>query len=112
MSEERVRAGDAAVAGEREIESASHAVAVDCGDSRSGKVGDGAHQALAHVGEAKGFGTGEGGDLVEVGSGGEKVFVAGEDETRGRMRGEVFDAESQRLDASTRETVGAVVGDE
>ena len=112
MSEERVRAGDAAIAGEREIESASHAIAVDGGDGRSGKVGDGAHQALAHVGEAKSFGAGERGDLVEIGSGGEEVRVAGEDEARGRMRGEIFDGDGQRLDAGAREAVGAVVGDE
>jgi len=110
MSEERVRAGDAAITGEREIESAPHAVAVDGGNGRSGEAGDGAHQALSHVREAKSFRAGERGDLVEIGSGGEEVRVAGEDEMRRRMRGEIFDGDGQRLDAGARETVGAVVG--
>lgn len=65
------------MASEREIEPASHAIAVNGGDRRSGEVSHGVHQALTHLRKAKSFRAGKRGDLVEIGSRGEKMHVAG-----------------------------------
>ena len=56
MAEDGVRPGDAMSAGQRQVESSTHAVSVNGGDGGSREVGHGLHQPLTHVREAKGFG--------------------------------------------------------
>ena len=51
----------------------------------AGKLGHGVHQPLPHLRKAEGFRAGERGDLVEVGSGGEEMGVAGDDQPRRRL---------------------------
>src|SRR5271157_19699 len=80
MSEDGVWSCDAALAGQREVESATHAVAVDGGDGGGREAGDGAHQALAHLGKSKGLGAMQLGNLVQVSPGGEEMQVASDDQ--------------------------------
>src|SRR2546421_590926 len=51
VCEDRARRGDACAAGEREVESAAHAVAVDGGDCLGSRVGDELKEPLAARGE-------------------------------------------------------------
>ena len=111
VSEDGVRPGDAALAGEGEVEASTHAVAVYGGDCRGGEVGDGLHQALPHLREAVGLGAVELGDLVQVGARGEEVGIASNDQARRRSLGEFCDGLSEGSDAGAGETVGAVGGD-
>jgi len=79
MSEDCVWVRDADVAGEGEVESAAHAIAVNGGANGSRELIDGEHQTLAHEREVEGVGM-ERGDFIEVGTGGEEVVVARDDE--------------------------------
>jgi len=74
MAKDGAGGGDAAMAGQREIESSSHAVTFDRGDDWSGEAGDRTHQRLSYLGELIGFGTGQLGNLVEVGTCREVMF--------------------------------------
>lgn len=111
MSEDGVRVGDAVTAGQCEIESAAHAVAPDGGAGWGGEVRDGIHKPLAHGGKVVGFGAGEGCDLVEVGTGREKVLVARNDKWFGRgLGGELGCCFRQREDTRPGESIGLVPG--
>ena len=112
MTEDGVRPGDAALAGEGQVETASHAISVDGGNRRRWKAGNSVHERLSHLRETKGFGAGEGGDLVQVGSGGKEVRVAGEDEFCGTLVGEFAHRGGQCVHSCDGQAVGTVVGDE
>ena len=75
MSEDRVGRGDPAMACQSEVEASAHAMAFDGCNHGRGIRGDRLHQGLPHGGECIGFGAGERGDLVEVGSDGEVVLA-------------------------------------
>ena len=79
MSEDRLWVRDTHVARECQVESATHAITVHGRADRCRKVVNGTHEALSHEREVEGVG-GEGGDFVEVGSGGKELVVAGDDE--------------------------------
>ena len=79
MAEDGVGRGDAALAGECQIQSPTHAVAVNGSDGRGGEVDYSIHQALSHVGEAERLGAVQFGDFMEVSAGGEEMDVAGND---------------------------------
>ncbi len=78
----------------------------------AGKLRDRIHQPLPHVGEAKGFRTGQGRDFVEVGAGGEEVSIAGNDQPRWRMTRQLFHCRGERLHPGAREAIGAVAGNQ
>ena len=111
MAEDSMRACDAATACQGQVETSTHAIALNGSYGRSREVGDGAHQALAHVCEPKGLGTVQLGDLVEVGSRGEEVRVAGYDELRGRILGELLDYCCHRANSGAGEAVCALIGE-
>jgi hypothetical protein len=79
MSEDGVPSGDAATACERQIETSAHAVSVNGGDGGSREIGDGIHQTLSHLREAKCFGAVQLSDFVEIGSGGKEMGIASDD---------------------------------
>src|SRR6266849_1518936 len=80
VPEDCVWGGHAVVAGKSQVESAAQAVALDGGIDRGRKLIDRLHESLPSLGELIGWGSAEGSNLVQVCPGGEKVFVAGEDE--------------------------------
>jgi len=112
MAKERVRSSDAPAAGQCEIKPASHAIAVNGGNGRSREGCDSMHQTLAYVRKGEGFGAGQNGDFVEVGSGREEARIAGENEAGWRCELELFDGAGEGFDAGATEAVGAVGGDE
>ena len=112
MSKHRMSAGDAAIAGERQIQSSAHAVPLNDGDGGSREAGDGSHQALTHLCEPKGFRAGQDRNLVEVGACREKPRIAGDHQARGRMCRKVLDSSSEGLHSGARQAVRVIVGDE
>src|SRR3954454_19608655 len=99
MSKDRIRGTDAATACECEVEAAAHAVAFDRSKGRRRKDCDCMHQPLPRFCKFERVRSGECGNLVEVGSGGEEMLIAGDDE---RLRidslGEFLDLRSQFAD--------------
>ena len=95
MSRQSMRSGDTSITGQREVEPASHAVAVDRGNCRDRKVGHGAHQSLPHLRKGKSFWPREGCDLVEVCSGGEEACIADDHQARRRMARQFFNDSSK-----------------
>lgn len=112
MTEYRVWTSYAALAGECKIKAAAHAISVDRGDRRRREAGDGVHQLLSHLREAKSFGTAQGGDLVQVGSGGEEVRIAGDDQLGRVLRGEKRNRVAECAYARDAQSIGAVVRNE
>ena len=112
MTKNRMRAGNAAMAGERQIKSAAHAVAMNGGDGRSREVGDSVHQALSHLREAKGLGAVQFGNFVEIGSGGEEMHVAGDHESGGGFLCELLECLRQRGDSCACKAIGAAGRDQ
>jgi hypothetical protein len=84
VAKDCMRGCNAMATGESEIEASTHAIAFDRGVGRRGMGRDGVHQALAEPGEFERGGAVESGDLGEVSAGGEKMYVAREDQ---RIRG-------------------------
>lgn len=78
MSENGVGRGDTGVAGQREIESAAHAVAANCGDYGLGAIFDHTHYRLSERGKSEGFDGGECGNFHQFGAGGETFFSSGD----------------------------------
>ena len=95
MSKDSVRASDSLTACERQVKPSAHRVAMNGGDRRGRKVGNGIHQALSHVREAEGLGAIQLGDLLEIGPGGEEMRVAGDDELGGMSVSKIFDRYGQ-----------------
>jgi len=110
MSEDGVRSRDATPAGQREVESSTHAVAVHGGDGGDREVGDGVHQALAHLGKPKGLGATQLSDFVQVGARGEEMQVASDDQAGWWILRESVKRLSERCDARPCQAVGAVYG--
>ena len=105
-------AGDAPIAGERQIESSAHAVALNHSDGGSREAGDGSHQALTHLREAECFRAGQRRNLVEVGPCREKLRIASDHQERRRMRHKVLDSRGEGVHSGARQAVCAIVGDE
>src|SRR5438105_12110941 len=80
VPEDCVWSGHAVVAGESQVESAAQAVALDGGIDRGRELIDRLHESLPSLRELIGWGSAEGGNLVQICPGGEESFVAGEDE--------------------------------
>lgn len=106
MTEHRVRMRDAEIAGECQIKSSSHTVAVDCGANRSGEVVDRLHEPLSHSGEFERVGA-ERDDFVQVGAGGEELLISCDEEWL-RIARELFNGGSQSKDACAGEAIGSV----
>ena len=111
MSKDSVRASDSLTACERQVKPSAHAVAMNGGEGRGRKVGNGIHQALSHVREAEGLGAIQLGDLLETGPGGEENRVAGDDELGGTFVCKLFDRYGQCGYASAGEAIRAVIGE-
>jgi len=105
-------AGDAPIAGERQIESSAHAVALNRSDGWSREAGDGSHQALTHLREAECSRAGQSRNLVEVGPRREELRIAGDHQERRRMRHKVLDSSGNGLYSDARQAVRAIVRDE
>ena len=86
MAKYRAGSGKSTMTGEGQIESSSHAMAVDRSNYKSRITGDGVHERLAFRGESVGFRAGERGDFVEIGSNGEIVLSANDERLCGGMR--------------------------
>ena len=112
MAEDGMRPSNAVTAGQSEIEAPTHAVAANGRDGRCGEFGDGPHEALTHMGEAKRIGAVQAGDLEQVGSGGKEVRVTGDDEAGGVLPGEDFKGLGECEDTRARQSIGAVGGNE
>jgi len=112
MTEYRVWAGDPARAGKRQVESATHAISVNRGDSWRREASDGIHERLSHGSEPKSFGPGECGDLVQVGSGGEEMRFAGDDQPGWRLSRQMRNCVGECSHARDAQAIGAVVRDE
>lgn len=80
MAENGVGRGNTAMARKSKVKASAHAVAFDGGDHGRGIGGDRVHEGLSHEGKCVRFGTGELGDLVEVGSDGEKPWITSDDQ--------------------------------
>ena len=109
MSKQRVWAGDANVACQCKIESATHTVSVDGRHGPAGKICDCLHEPLTHEGEAKRFRPTKGGNLVKVGSGREKMCVAGDDQPAWVIRREFFDDRGEGQHTCACQTVCTVM---
>ena len=110
MSEDGVRSRDATPAGQREVESSTHAVAVHGGDGGDREVGDGVHQALAHLGKPKGLGAMQLGNFVQVSARGEEMRVAGDDQAGWWILREFLKRFRECCDPRPCQAVGAVSG--
>ncbi len=83
MSEDGVRGRDAVMTGQRQVESSTHAVAMNRGIDRGGKPGDSIHEVLPHSGECDRGGAGERANFREIRPRGEKSGIAGNDQRLG-----------------------------
>ena len=112
MAKQRMSAGDAPIAGEREIESSSHTVTLNRSDGWSREAGDGTHQALTYLREAECFRAVQRRNLVEVGARREEPRIASDHQPRRRMRRKLLDGGGEGFHAGARQAVGAVVRDQ
>src|ERR1039458_5481316 len=112
MSKQRMSAGDAAIAGQREIQSSPHAVALNYGDGGSGEASDGGHQALTHLRETERSRAVQRRDLFKVGACREKPRIAGDHQARGWMRHKLLDSSGEGLHSGARQAGRVLVGDE
>ena len=110
MREQRMRPGDAAIARQRKVESSTHAVAVHGGDGGDREVGDGVHQALAHLGKAKGLGAMQFGNFVQVSARREEMRVAGDDQAGWWILREFLKRPGECRNPRLCQAVGAVSG--
>src|SRR4051812_25204910 len=98
---------DTDVAGESEVESAAHAVAVNSGANRSRELVHREHQLLTHQCEIESVGM-QRGDFVEVGARGEELVIAGDDE-RLRIFCEFLDGSGEVSNACERKPIRAII---
>ena len=110
VSEDGMRVSDAHIASESQVQSSSHAVTAHSSNYERREAIDGEHQPLSHQRKVEGICT-EVSDLVQVGAGGEKFVIAGDDESLGIAR-EFLDLGTQRFNTGSREPVRAITGDE
>jgi hypothetical protein len=111
MSENRVRCGNPMMTSEREIESPAHTMAFYGRNHWPRVSGDRVHEGLSHSREVAGFLAVEGSNLIEVGSYGEKVGIAGDNERR-RGATQFVNGSGQGEHTGARKPVGAVRRDE
>ena len=109
MSEDGMRPRDAAMTGQCQVKSSAHAVAMHSSDRRAWKVRNRVHQALTHLGKAKGLWSSERNDLAEVCAGRKEMWIAGNDQSRRRTSRELFNCLRQRLHPGARESVRSVL---
>ena len=111
VSKDGVRRGDAAMTGERQIESSTHAVTFDHREYWAREALDDVHQLLANPCERKASGGVERLNLSQVGPRGEKFRIAGNDKRLGIFT-ERDECICQRHNASTRQAIRFVSGRE
>jgi len=109
MAEQRVVGSDAPVASQRQVEASAHAISRNGGVYRSGELLNRLHERLADLREFIGCRAGKFCNFSEVGAGGEKLCVSGDDQ-RVRLVSEVPDRSCQRENAGSCELVGSVFG--
>jgi len=111
MAEDGVRGGDTVVARQRQVQPATHALAVnDRADSRR-EAGNSIHQFLPGAGELQSLRAGDSGNFLQIGAGGEELVVAGDDEGPG-IAGEFAHGSAKLQNAHAGQAVGAVGGAE
>ena len=96
------------MAGERQIESAAHAVTGNGGDHRGGEALYLVHERLAHMGKRVGRGSRERDDFLQLRSGRKELVIAGDYEGL-RIAGEIANLPGEREHAGARQAVGAVI---
>ena len=90
-----------------EVTSAAHAIAVDGCVDRGRELFDDKHQALAHLCELIRRRTIQGSDLRKIGARGKEIAATGDDE-RLRRTAKADHQLRQRLNASSRQAIGAI----
>ena len=111
MSKNGVGRCDPSMAGKSKIESATHAVAFDCGDDRLGIILKRIHQRLPEAGKVEGSSSGQETNLVEI-STGREISLARDDQWQTFGGSQVLNFGGERSDFFAREAIHTVAGDE
>ena len=107
MTKHGVRPGHTVVAGERQVQAAAHAVAVNSGADRGREAGNQVHEFLPSAGKFQRLGAIKGGDFMQVGPGREELVVTGDDQRFGGARQVAYGA-GQLQHAGAGEAIGIV----
>src|SRR5262249_26557382 len=107
MPKDRIRGGNAEIASQSQVESTTHAVALNGGDDRRREEIYRAHETLAKLREFKSCRPGESGNLIQIRAGREEMFIAGDDQ-RNRIFCEIFNRSFQRTHTRAGKLVGVI----